>query len=404
MPVNQKLIPIFLQEAEVNLGILADFFLRCAQSSPTREDLKSAYRAAHTIKGTSQLVNFIGINQIALPIEKQLEKHYRLGTEIAQSECDILQQVVKLLAEIVARVKNAEPEPGQLIDRALTLLQQITPTTALTQAEPRQGESTDESSASPLVKGQPTTRPPTEDPFAEDEAFDLEGSFNSGVDSVGDGQPTGGHSHQFIPVDPFADDPDPSVFNEHPLALDPLTQAEPAADLNAPLSSAEGGHLDPSYPPDDPAAGLDQDDNLRSENATATDLLAALNLPEQDIEPRRDYVCCAFALGGRNYHLPIGNMVEIADIEPLLPLPLAPVYIKGLVNLRGQVMPAIDMTAFHPHEEALGETWRLVVAQHNDEKIAFLAEGIPYLSEDRIGDEIDLATFIEQHRLKGISA
>jgi purine-binding chemotaxis protein CheW len=50
-----------------------------------------------------------------------------------------------------------------------------------------------------------------------------------------------------------------------------------------------------------------------------------------------------FALGGEAYGLEIGNVTEIVPIQPITPIPEAPEYVKGIINLRGRIIPVIDV-------------------------------------------------------------
>ncbi|MBD1401876.1 chemotaxis protein CheW [Pelovirga terrestris] len=408
MEVNPRLIPIFLQEAEVNLGILSDYFFRCAQSLQTREELKTAYRAAHTIKGTSQLVNFKGINKITRHIEKILEQHDLLSSEITHSEHEILQQVIKLLADIVAAAKKAQPEPQHLVDKALTLLEQVVPVSPVAPQEISLHKYSARYLDLAALQARAAALDPVDDPFADDGVFALGVASQSGLD-IGTATLVCGDSNAIVTTDPFAEDPDLLVLSNHFPDHQPFLEAEMTGTLKDPAPPAKQMHQNLSPPPKDtnPVA-LDRGDDVSPQAPAAPaapGLPTAEKVPERNFDLRRNYICAVFELCGRIYHLPIRYMVEISNIGPLLPLPLAPTHVKGLVNLRGQVMPVIDMSAFHPAgAETIGKTWRLVVAQKGDEKVAFLAEGVPYLSEKSVGEEIDLSTFIDQHRLKRLSA
>ncbi|NCC17037.1 MAG: chemotaxis protein CheW [Clostridia bacterium] len=43
------------------------------------------------------------------------------------------------------------------------------------------------------------------------------------------------------------------------------------------------------------------------------------------------------------YGIPIENVVEIITNPTITALPLVPPYVKGIINLRGQIVPIIDM-------------------------------------------------------------
>ena len=50
-----------------------------------------------------------------------------------------------------------------------------------------------------------------------------------------------------------------------------------------------------------------------------------------------------FGLGDEVYGVPIRNVTEIIGMQPVNTLPEATTYIKGVVNLRGKIIPVIDM-------------------------------------------------------------
>lgn len=50
-----------------------------------------------------------------------------------------------------------------------------------------------------------------------------------------------------------------------------------------------------------------------------------------------------FRLGGEEYGIPICNVIEIIGIQSITDLPETPGYVKGVINLRGKVIPVIDV-------------------------------------------------------------
>ena len=50
-----------------------------------------------------------------------------------------------------------------------------------------------------------------------------------------------------------------------------------------------------------------------------------------------------FALAGEEYGISIMNIKEIIGIMPVTVLPQTPDYVKGVINLRGKVIPIIDL-------------------------------------------------------------
>jgi len=52
---------------------------------------------------------------------------------------------------------------------------------------------------------------------------------------------------------------------------------------------------------------------------------------------------CTFRLGGMLLGLPVSDVQEIVRSSAITPVPLAPPLVRGLVNLRGLVLPALDL-------------------------------------------------------------
>src|SRR5678816_572306 len=71
-----------------------------------------------------------------------------------------------------------------------------------------------------------------------------------------------------------------------------------------------------------------------------------------------------FKLGQESYGLPVLGVREIIRLCPITPVPKMPEYIKGVINLRGKVIPILDLRAkFQLSTEAYGERACIIVVQ-----------------------------------------
>lgn len=61
----------------------------------------------------------------------------------------------------------------------------------------------------------------------------------------------------------------------------------------------------------------------------------------QAIEARRQYL--AFTSGGETFAIDIRSVREVIQYEGLTEVPLMPGFIRGVINLRGSVVPVIDL-------------------------------------------------------------
>ncbi|MEO0605548.1 MAG: chemotaxis protein CheW [Myxococcota bacterium] len=77
----------------------------------------------------------------------------------------------------------------------------------------------------------------------------------------------------------------------------------------------------------------------------------ALSVDEVDEESLTTSKYLTFVLGSETYGLDIQYVREIIGILPITPLPDVPVWIKGVINLRGKVIPIMDVRARFMLEE-----------------------------------------------------
>ena len=61
-----------------------------------------------------------------------------------------------------------------------------------------------------------------------------------------------------------------------------------------------------------------------------------------------------FTLGGEVYALDILEVTEIIEFRDLTVVPMMPSFIRGVINLRGRVLPVVDMAARFGQQRRLG--------------------------------------------------
>lgn len=91
---------------------------------------------------------------------------------------------------------------------------------------------------------------------------------------------------------------------------------------------------------------------------------------------------CTFYLEDRMYALDVQQVQEVTKSLPITPIPLAPSYVKGLINLRGQIAVSIDlreMFGLPKHENT--ELTNTIVCRTDGILMAFPV--------DRVGDVVE---------------
>ena len=74
-----------------------------------------------------------------------------------------------------------------------------------------------------------------------------------------------------------------------------------------------------------------------------------------------------FALAGEVYALPILDITEIMEYRALTVVPMMPSFLRGVINLRGRVVPVVDMAARfgHGHTDVARRTSIIIVETPN---------------------------------------
>jgi purine-binding chemotaxis protein CheW len=90
-----------------------------------------------------------------------------------------------------------------------------------------------------------------------------------------------------------------------------------------------------------------------------------------------------FFLADEMFAVRVEDVQEVIMHQPLTPVPLAPEYVVGLLNLRGQIIPAVDLRSRLRFEARVptGEE-KLLVLKTN--------EGLLSVVVDEIGDVLEL--------------
>lgn len=92
---------------------------------------------------------------------------------------------------------------------------------------------------------------------------------------------------------------------------------------------------------------------------------------------------CTFFLAGEHFGVDVKNVQEVIRHQEMTPVPLAPSIVRGLINLRGQIVTALDMRArFRLPPRADDATPVNVIVRSGD--------GIVSLLVDEIGDVVEV--------------
>jgi purine-binding chemotaxis protein CheW len=77
------------------------------------------------------------------------------------------------------------------------------------------------------------------------------------------------------------------------------------------------------------------------------------------------------------FGVPISDVVQIIGIQEITPVPDSPLYAKGVINLRGSIIPVIDVRLrFKKAEEKYNERTCIIVTKIDESYIGFIVDSV----------------------------
>lgn len=88
-----------------------------------------------------------------------------------------------------------------------------------------------------------------------------------------------------------------------------------------------------------------------------------------------------FQIGVLEFGVPLQNVREIAEYSEAIPLPNAPAYFKGLVNIRGEIIGVIDLGDMLGIERTVPRFRSLLIFENEASGLAVVVDRVKSVSE-----------------------
>lgn len=84
-----------------------------------------------------------------------------------------------------------------------------------------------------------------------------------------------------------------------------------------------------------------------------------------------------FGVEHENYAIRISEVHEIIRMQDITEIPGGPVYVKGVINLRGRIVPVISLRRLFALPEAeCGKATRIIVLGHMEEYVGIVVDRV----------------------------
>lgn len=120
-----------------------------------------------------------------------------------------------------------------------------------------------------------------------------------------------------------------------------------------------------------------------------------------------DVKVIVFGLGNEEYGIEVDKVRTIERMMPITRVPKTPPFIKGVINLRGIVVPVLHLSGrFNLEESAPTEHTRIIVVAVNEMEVGFIvdsANDVVDINEEDIDTPPEIVGGIQAKYLRGIA-
>jgi purine-binding chemotaxis protein CheW len=128
--------------------------------------------------------------------------------------------------------------------------------------------------------------------------------------------------------------------------------------------------------------------------------------PEQPAAPLLHLI--AFQLDREEYGVPVASVREVSRVGEITRVPQAPEHIRGVMNLRGRILPVLELRTRlgHPPLASPGPKARVVVTEVHGRVLGLLVDAVAQVLKvpsDRVVPPPDDARSVEADYLTGVA-
>jgi purine-binding chemotaxis protein CheW len=114
-----------------------------------------------------------------------------------------------------------------------------------------------------------------------------------------------------------------------------------------------------------------------------------------------------FRLAHERYAIEQGAVREVYPLKDLTPLPCTPAFVPGIMNLRGQILPVIDIKKFFDIPEiGITDLHQVIIVHGGEIELGILADavaGVRSIALSAIQRSLPTLTGIREEYLKGVT-
>lgn len=98
---------------------------------------------------------------------------------------------------------------------------------------------------------------------------------------------------------------------------------------------------------------------------------------EEQVEDQQKDQYLIFTLGRDSYGIDIDHVTEIIGMQTVTPVPELPDYVRGIISLRGRIIPVIDVRIrFRMEQKEYGDRTCIIILELESMSVGLIVDGV----------------------------
>lgn len=115
-----------------------------------------------------------------------------------------------------------------------------------------------------------------------------------------------------------------------------------------------------------------------------------------------------FGLAQERYAILTAAVREVYPLKDLTPLPCTPPFVLGIINVRGQILPVIDIKKFFDlPQQGITDLHKVIIVHNEEMELGILADviiGLRVMPVNALEPSLPTLTGVREEYLKGVTA
>jgi purine-binding chemotaxis protein CheW len=128
---------------------------------------------------------------------------------------------------------------------------------------------------------------------------------------------------------------------------------------------------------------------------------------QEELSMLADHRFLAFSLGTESYAVPLAKVREVIALGEITPIPHTPAHVKGVMNLRGQVISVVDLRIkFRMKQAEKSAETAVIILDLQPQSLGMIVDSVNSvlaLGADKISPPPDIESSVQADFIQGVA-